>query len=175
MTQEPFLAFDAPAVPGEGPVRADHAMAGHDDRDRIAPVGQANRAGGDQRLAKRRRDLPVADCRAIGNPGELRPDRQLECGSARREREVELLARPGEVLRELRRDGREQSFPARPLRPDGRGALTGVQQVQPAQRLLVAGQQDPPGRESTMSYQVRAAGSAGRNGFVISSPFTATY
>ena len=58
---------------------------GHDDRDRVAPVGEADRAGGDQRLAERGRDLAVADRHAVGDPGQLRPDRELERRAARRE------------------------------------------------------------------------------------------
>src|SRR6185437_2142443 len=92
------------------------------------------------------RDVAVADRRAVGDPGELRPDRELERRAARGERQVELPARRREVLGQLVGRGREQALPARPLRPDGSGALPGVQQVEPAERPLVPGQQDPPGR-----------------------------
>src|SRR5690349_17841856 len=44
------LAVEATAVAGEGAVGADHAVAGDDDRDRVAAVGGADDAGALPRL-----------------------------------------------------------------------------------------------------------------------------
>lgn len=48
VAEQPLLSVQAPAVSGQRPVRADHPVAGHDDRDRVAAVRQPDRAGRDQ-------------------------------------------------------------------------------------------------------------------------------
>jgi len=42
--QQPALALDSAPESSERAVRADHSVTGHDDRDRIAVVGAADRA-----------------------------------------------------------------------------------------------------------------------------------
>ena len=46
MREQPTLAMQAAAITGEALVRADDAMAGQDDRDRIGAVGGADGAHG---------------------------------------------------------------------------------------------------------------------------------
>ena len=58
--EQELLGRQAAAVSGQRAVGADHAMAGHDDRQRIGPVGQADRATG-VRIADATRQFRVAD------------------------------------------------------------------------------------------------------------------
>ena len=58
--EQPLLARQAAAIAGEAAVRADHAMAGHDDADRVLAVGESGGADG-LGLADAPRQLGVAD------------------------------------------------------------------------------------------------------------------
>ncbi len=71
-------------------------MAGHDDADRVLPVGQphgAGRAG----LAEVLRQFSVRTGLAVRNPPELGPDGALERGTGEVQRKVELPQLTGEV------------------------------------------------------------------------------
>src|SRR5215475_10284397 len=114
MAEQPLFAVQAPAVAGERAVRADHPVAGHDDRDRVAPVGQPDGAGGDRRLTQRGGYLAVADRLAVRDPGELGPHGELERRAARRERQVERGALAREVLTQLRGHRTEPAGTASP-------------------------------------------------------------
>jgi len=101
------LAFDAAAVAGEASGGADDAMARDDDADRVAAVGQADRA--------RRRgpadllgELPVRDRLPIRDLPQGRPDAALERGPVQGERQVELGQLAREIGRELLGGGRER-------------------------------------------------------------------
>src|SRR5262249_32620354 len=75
--QQPALAVEAAAIAGERAVLADHAVAGHDDRDRIAAVDHADRAhrvGTADGLC----ELAVAPGGAGRNPAQRRPYLPLE-------------------------------------------------------------------------------------------------
>src|SRR6185369_17465018 len=102
--EQQFLALETATVAGQAAVAADHPVAGHDDRDRVGPVGQADHARGDQPLAERQRDVAVADRAPVRDLGQLGPHGHLERGPARRQRHGELLELAGEVRLELRRD-----------------------------------------------------------------------
>ncbi len=94
--EQRLLAIEPAAVTGQRPVRSDHAMAGNEDRDRIAAV---RRADGTHRgrPAHASRDLRIADRLAIGNSAERVPDARLEWRADRRERQVERNALAREV------------------------------------------------------------------------------
>ena len=79
------------AVARQRAVGADHAVTRNDDRDRIRSVGGADRA---DRVRSRdaARELGVADRRAVSDPLQLAPARQLELRASRRERKLEVAA-----------------------------------------------------------------------------------
>src|SRR3954464_5642465 len=99
--EEGLLALDAAGVAGEGAVGADHPVAGDDDRDGVAAVGQADRAGGGVGLAEPLRDRAVRRGVAVADLEQLSPDGLLEVAPRRVEGEVELLEVALEVRREL--------------------------------------------------------------------------
>src|SRR4051794_34400190 len=100
------LHIQAAGVAGELAGRADDAMAGDDDGDRVHGVRVADRAGDAAQLT---RELAVGDGLAVGDLDERVPDALLERGAARGELEVEALAVAGEVLVELSRDVGERA------------------------------------------------------------------
>jgi hypothetical protein len=72
-------------------------MVGCNDRDRVAPVGSADRAyrGGMANLA---RDLVIAAGLAVEDGQERLPDLGLERRAGEGERDIEDLALPSEIL-----------------------------------------------------------------------------
>ena len=83
MLEQPLLARQAAAVAGQRAVRADDAMAGHDDADRVLAVGQARRAHR-LGLADAPRQLGVADGLAAPDLAQRPPDALLERGAGAR-------------------------------------------------------------------------------------------
>src|SRR5262249_23229327 len=84
-------------IAAEAAVGPDHAMARHDDRDRVRAVRRADRADG-ARLADHACDLAVRDRPPERDATERRPHLPLECGPSRVERDVgERRAVAGEV------------------------------------------------------------------------------
>src|SRR4051794_38301764 len=98
VVQQRALGVQAAGVAGERAVRADHAVAGVDDRDRVAAVGAADRARDAAQLA---RELAVGGGLAMRDLAQPRPDGALELGAVLGQREVERGALAGEVLIEL--------------------------------------------------------------------------
>src|SRR5258707_5874021 len=96
------LAPEPSGVSREAAVGADHAVARHDDRERIAASG---RTRGTRRAwsARARRQLRVSDRLAEGNARDRDPDTALEFRTFGRERQLEALALSLEVLHELAR------------------------------------------------------------------------
>src|SRR5882762_7644166 len=89
--EQSSLALQPASVAGQRSVGADHAVAGNDDRDRIAGVGEAH--GARRRgMADAPRDLAVADGLAVGNVLQGAPDEPLERISLHRQRHVERRA-----------------------------------------------------------------------------------
>src|SRR5437660_5640870 len=81
MLQEPLLAAEPAAIAGQAAVRADDAVAGHDDADRVLAVGQADcahRLG----LADAAGQFGVAD-RAAALDARQRPPHAFLEGGAR--------------------------------------------------------------------------------------------
>src|SRR5690349_21493231 len=98
--EQPALARQAAAVAGQRAVRADHAMARHDDADRVAAVRQADGAR-TVRAADALGQLAVALGRAIRNVEQRAPHALLEFGADRVERDREAAQLAGEVRAQL--------------------------------------------------------------------------
>src|SRR5882672_9248442 len=101
MRQQPPLAFDPSTKPGQRSIRTDHSMAGHDDRQWIASVRQADRACGAW-LADSARQLAIADRLPIRNLAKRVPYLALEVRTFRRKRQFERRALATEILGQLR-------------------------------------------------------------------------
>src|SRR5215207_10009892 len=94
------LALEPAAVADERAVGADDAVARDDDRDRVAAVGETDRAHG-ARVAELVGERTVGRRLAVGDLEQQRPHALLEGRSGRAELELELRALAGEVLGEL--------------------------------------------------------------------------
>jgi signal transduction histidine kinase len=136
--EEPALGLDAAGVAGERARRADHAVAGHDDRDRVAGVRGPDGAGGATAQREVRRDVAVGGRRAVGHLAQRRPDALLQRAAGRREREVEGRPRPREVLLQLRGGVGQDAAGVRAPRA-GRGPALVVGEVEAAQAVGVVG------------------------------------
>lgn len=137
--EQQALALEAASIAGQAPVGPDDAVAGNDDRDRIAAVGKPDRARGGGpahtpcELAVGRR-LPVWDL-----PQRL-PDAALEGRAANHKRDVECGALAVEVLGQLPAHVRERLVGRPPLRVDRcRGAA--LLHEQAAKGVAVADQE----------------------------------
>ena len=84
--EQELLALQPAGVAGEGAVGADDAVARDDDRDRVAAVGQADRARGGVGAAEAVRDLAVRRGLAVADLAQLAPDPLLERRADRGER-----------------------------------------------------------------------------------------
>lgn len=73
--EQPLFFLEAARIPGERCVGADHAMAGHHDRDRVERVCVADSTR--VRVAELRGDLAVRARFAIWNRAERGPDARL--------------------------------------------------------------------------------------------------
>lgn len=78
----------------------DHAMAGDDDRDRVAGIRRTDRPR-PSRLSDAGRDLAVAGCRSVRDLPKSGPDGSIERGALEPKRKVEAGAGAREVLVEL--------------------------------------------------------------------------
>ena len=113
------------------PLRADHAVAGDEDRDRVAADRPADLAGGDP-TADLGRQGPVGGRAAVGDLGKEVPDTALEgVAAVGRHGDVEGLALAGEVLLELGEDAAEAGIDA--------GAERGLGRRVPMRREVEAG------------------------------------
>ena len=100
MQQQPFLAPQPAAIADHLAVAADDAVAGHDDRDRVA---SRRRADGAQpaRVLDRARQLGVRDGLTVGDRGDRLPDALLEGGPLEGQGQVKGLSPPPKVGAEL--------------------------------------------------------------------------
>src|SRR5690606_32688166 len=85
--EEPRLDLLAESEAGEGAIRADHAMAGHDQADRIRRIGAAHCSWG---TAQFTREFTIRSGLAAGNPAKLCPDALLEVRPFSSEWQIEL-------------------------------------------------------------------------------------
>src|SRR6478735_1630664 len=98
------LGVKAAGVARQRAVGADHAVAGDDDRDLVAAVGAADRAGDAADLA---REFAVGARLAVRDPAQRAPDVELERRAVFGERDVEPGPLAREVLVELAREDGE--------------------------------------------------------------------
>ena len=93
--EQPLLALEAAAVADQGAGLADHPVAGDDDADRVAAVGEPDRAGR-LRQADAQRERAVALGGAIGNVEQRRQTfcRKSVPSEERRELEVNSRSSP---------------------------------------------------------------------------------
>ena len=120
--EQPRLGRDAlaAAVAGDAPVAAEHAVARHDDRDRVRADRAADRATG-RRATGADAELAVGDDLAEVEGDELLPDRELERGAGERQREVEVAGGGRRSTpRAARRRGRARRRSARAAPSQGR-------------------------------------------------------
>src|SRR5690606_41414813 len=106
--EQDLLAGQAAAVADEGAVRADEAVAGGDDGDRVAVVGGAHGAGG-ARGVQRAGDVAVARGAPVGDRRQPPPDLELEGGAGGGQPGGELPQLAGEVGAQLLGGGTERS------------------------------------------------------------------
>src|SRR3989441_3356454 len=98
--EEPAFAIQAAAETRELAARADHAVAGDDDGDRVPAVGRTDCAGGAD-VAQATRQLAVAHGRAVRDGAQGAPHAPLKRRAGRVQGKVERRTGPGEVLRQL--------------------------------------------------------------------------
>src|SRR3954454_23742005 len=132
------LHIQATGVAGELAGRADDAVAGDDDGDRVHGVRVADCAGDAAELTP---ELDVGDGLAVGDLDERVPDALLELGAPRGELEVEPLAVAREVLVELGGDIGERAVVRTRL-----GVEAMAVGVQARETALVALDEDRPDR-----------------------------
>src|SRR3954470_12676016 len=87
VVEQPALHIQAAGVAGELAGRADDAVAGDDDADRVQDVGAADRAG-EAGVAELARDLAVGDGLAVRDLDQRVPHAPLELGALGGQREV---------------------------------------------------------------------------------------
>src|SRR2546426_10442660 len=134
--EQPALAVQAAAEAGQLAARADHAVAGDDDRDGVLAVGRTDRARGAD-VAEATSQLAVAHRRAVGDGAQGAPDAPLKRRTRRVQGKVERGTGLGEVLRQLLTDTSEDNArgtltPCPPLYSVERGDVTGGWEVDPA-------------------------------------------
>src|SRR5437016_629405 len=109
--EQPLLAPQPAAVPGQRAVGADHAVAGHDEAQAVVAVGSSDRAHRGP-ATDRRCDIGVG-ARRTGRNGKKRiPYRALKGRAAERDRRGKAELAAGKVRRELVADLREVSVRA---------------------------------------------------------------
>src|ERR1700739_2767527 len=101
------LDFNPATVSAQRTVRRDHAMARHNDRNRVAVVRHADRAIG-VRMANGLGQIAVAARLAVWDVAKLAPAFQLKLGAPQIERNGKLPALTREVFVELLKVGSQQ-------------------------------------------------------------------
>ena len=117
MREQSPLEREPATEAGQAAVGADHAMAGHHDRQRVAPVRRADCAHRGGR-PDARRDAGVALDRVVRNARERVPDALLEWRTRWRELKFESASGAVEIFAQLLRCGAKQLGTFVPLRPE---------------------------------------------------------
>src|SRR5690606_6273877 len=142
--QQEMLGRQAAAEAGEGAVGADHAVAGQDDRQRVAAVGGADRA---HRCgaADAQRKLRIADGAAIGDIPQRQPYLALERRALRRQRQLEAAALAIEVFLQLvARLAQQRMVAGHPAEPALRMAV--LRELDRVQARIAGGHGQQPDR-----------------------------
>jgi len=98
--EKEFLRLDSAGISHQRPVRPDHPVTGHNDRDRIRSVRTTNGLEATAR-AETLRKLSVGDRGSVGNLREFFPHAKLERRSEEIDGGVELRETPVEVAVQL--------------------------------------------------------------------------
>lgn len=98
--QQEMFPLQSAAVTRELAIRTDHAMAGHDDREGISPVREADGADG-TRITDASREFAIADRFAIRDRAQRPPYSLLESRPPRFQREGKFTPFAGKVFLQL--------------------------------------------------------------------------
>src|SRR6185437_12294359 len=101
VVEQPALGRQTAAEAREAAVRADHAMAGHDDRQRVLAVGRTHGARC-LRIAELARDRAVVRRLAVWDAQQFEPDALLKIRPLRREWQIESRQLAREIRLQLR-------------------------------------------------------------------------
>ena len=101
MGQELALDVQPAAESGHRPIRPDHPVAGYNDGNRVASIGQAHGPDG-PRIVEFAGDVAIAPSGAERDGGKLLPDLFLKRRALGIELEFETGALVGEILAQLR-------------------------------------------------------------------------
>src|SRR6202043_3937523 len=135
--QQRALDVEPAAEAGQGAVRADDAVAGNDDRQRVRAVSKPHGAC-TTGVAETARQFGIGNGLTIRDGPQRLPDRQLERSACRGEREPEGAPRTGKVLAQLREHAREWRNVLAPLRYRSHGMRAGLE-MHPPEALGVPG------------------------------------
>src|ERR1051325_4535384 len=105
--EQPALTLQPAAEAGQLPFRADHAVTGNDDGNRVGAVGGANGTGRFG-IAQAPGELTITRCDTEGDLAQQLPYAELEVRPPGLERQIERGACVGEILLELGFDANEQ-------------------------------------------------------------------
>src|SRR5258707_4295438 len=136
--EQPALAVEASPVSDERALRPDHAMAGNDDRERVAAVGETGGTGR-ARTADARRELTVGAGLRVRDGSQRPPHTALKLAPGDLQGKLELRALAGEVLLELQAWLGEGLGGLSALRPDPGPSALALHRDRP-QAPLIAGE-----------------------------------
>src|SRR5262249_3273537 len=111
--QERTLFRQAASVAGQYAIRADDAVAGYDDADRVSSGGRAHRAR-TARTTSAPRKFCIGNGLAEADAGDRLPHRTLERCAVRRDLDRKVFARAMEIFRELALRLAQQRMPRIP-------------------------------------------------------------
>src|SRR5580700_10117260 len=106
--EQEALPGEASAEPHQLTRSADHAVTGHNDGDRVAPVGGTNRAHGTRR-SHFARQLAIATRLTVRNAAQQAPHALLEARTDQFEGQIENMKLTGEIQTKLSQRLKHQS------------------------------------------------------------------
>src|SRR6266581_4272223 len=149
-----LLGGEASAKSCEAAVAADHAMARHDDGNRVAPVRQTHRAHGFG-IPDALRELSVGNRFSVGNGAQGIPNAKLKIRPFQRHREIEVLQFTAEISLQLADDFGKRRLVLLPAGSRGRRTLAALEAHQ-AQRIRIAREKQRPDRAIECRIKDRA-------------------
>src|SRR5258706_1757788 len=148
MLEQPALALQSTTEPGQVAGRPYHAMAWHDDRNRVLAIRGPHGAA-PFGVAEAARELTVGGGGAVRDRSQRTPHAMLEGRAQDFERQIERRAPAGEILSELLSGTRQHlARGPLPLRFDplgmmgGRAAAPGGWEVDAGERRFGGGQHE---------------------------------
>ena len=156
--EQEALALQAPGVARQASVRADDAVAGHDERYGVAAHRAAHGPGRAAGQAQARGDLAVGRGLPAGDLRKLGPDRPFKRRAPQVQRRLEIRVAAGEVGIQpaggLRQYGQVASFTGRAEAP---GEVPLPLEPEADERRAVRGQQDRPQRGDVAGDMVQVS------------------